>query len=74
MLGKKLPAEILRSWQSFEKGPADEKYSACSAGTYSFIKRDQNKKTQINGCTQGQGYAALLKNIEVVREYAKGRQ
>lgn len=74
LLGKKLPAEILRSWQSFEKGPANEKYSACSAGTYSFIKRDQNKKTQINGCTQGQGYAALLKNIEVVREYAKGRQ
>ncbi|NUN04936.1 MAG: hypothetical protein HUU57_04155 [Bdellovibrio sp.] len=73
LLGKKLPAEILRSWQSLEKGPAGEKYLACSAGTYSFVKQVKNKKIQVNGCTQGDNYAALVKNIEVVREYAKGR-
>jgi len=73
-LGNKLPGQVLQSWQAFEGGPKDKKYALCSSGTYSFVSHNKNIKKQHEGCTDGDAYAVLIKNLEVVRKFAKERQ
>lgn len=72
-LGKKLPPEVLQAWKIFEKGPLKDSNLICSAGTYSFIKDENQKKIKHTGCTQGEFYALWVKNVELVRRYAKER-
>jgi len=72
-LGKTLPAEVLNSWKEIEKGPAkSSRVLFCAAGNFSFLKTDGHKKTHREGCTEGEAYGRMIKNIDDIRTYAKG--
>lgn len=73
ILGKKLPREILKSWQEVEIGPTTStRLSPCASGKFTFLKKEKKQEHRIEGCTEGKEYGRMIKNLEIIREYAKG--
>lgn len=73
-LGKKLPANVLKSWKDLEKGPLKsvKRRSLCSAGYFIYTNNDEKKKYYREGCTEGEAYGRMIQNIENLRAYAEG--
>ncbi|MDG0816795.1 hypothetical protein [Bdellovibrio svalbardensis] len=72
-IGKTLPTSTLNSWRTFEKGPTISAKSArCASGTYTFEKKDKIKSFKREGCTEGDSYGRMIKNLEEIRTYANG--
>lgn len=71
-LGKKLPPQILKSWTDFEAETSRRTPSqSCASGTYVFVKKDQRREHHQNGCTEGEAYGRVIKNLEEIRNFAK---
>lgn len=71
-LGKKIPPAVQTAFKEIAKGPArDPKNKSCYLGAYTFTKKDSKVTTKI-GCVHGETYSLYMKQLEVVRKYAKG--
>lgn len=71
-LGKKIPAAIQTAFKEIAKGPApDPKTKSCYLGAYTFTKKN-SKVTSKKGCVHGETYSRYMKQLSVVRNYAKG--
>lgn len=72
-LGKKLPANVLAAWKQIEKGPVKSSRALqCESGKFVFIKKDNKKTLRREGCTEGDAYGQMIKNIEELRTYSQG--
>lgn len=71
-LGKKLPPAIQTAFKEIANGPAkDPKNKSCYLGAYTFTKKDK-KTTVKKGCVHGETYSRYMKQLTVLRQYAKG--
>ena len=72
-LGKSLPPKILTAWKEIEKGPVKSSSPLmCASGKYVFIKKDNKREQRREGCTDGDAYGRLIKNLNDIRSYASG--
>lgn len=72
-LGKKLPPPVLTAWQEIAQGPAGTATlkTKCPLGEFTFTKKD-SLTVITKGCISGDTYAQYMKQLEVVRKFAKG--
>lgn len=73
-LGTKIPSSVLQSINELEATPKQASFkSDCRAGQFIYVKKDKKKTVRRTGCTEGSSYGQMIKNLEVLRNFAKGK-
>lgn len=74
-LGEKLPPHILKSLNEIEVPPTQSiDKTSCSAGQFTYLKKDKKTEIRRTGCTEGKNYGRMIGNLESLRKFAKGKQ